>query len=197
MSLQSLVGKTFRNPIVKDPGTPQGSALWGTHDVFNKRARGQTLTATDGTTLRYDLLYYIEGLTTYCSLQGNPILTGMMTGCYLFRYRSRGELRVAHCGTDSNSAANTDRAKADWRRYAASTHLTDIMGCNPAADASASLLRAANGRASSIIGAWEANGAFRIGLLTFGNDMSMATLAALEAAPLRPWSEIQNEPRMR
>lgn len=197
MSLQNLVGKTFPNPIVKDPGTPDGSALWGRHDVFNRRARGQTLRATDGTTLTYDLLYYIEGLTTYCALHGNAILTGMMTGCYLFRFRSRGEWRVAHCGTDGNSAANTARAKADWKRYAASAHVTDIMGCNPASDISAGLLQAAAGRPAGIIGAWEANGAFRIGLFTFGTDMSMATLAGLEPAPLRPWSEIQNEPRMR
>lgn len=82
MPLQDIVGKLIDDPIKSNNAVGDVRQLWDT--AQQQSLTGQTATATDGTTMGYTLLYFIPGLTTWCALQGTPVLTGYMSGCYLF-----------------------------------------------------------------------------------------------------------------
>ena len=68
-----------------------------------------------GTPWRFTFLKYWAGEVTTSALAGG-VLTGPMSGCYLFRYTHAGRPSVAHVGTDTTpDSAGTVRAKAVWR----------------------------------------------------------------------------------
>lgn len=67
-----------------------------------------------GTPWMFTFLKYCAGEVTTCALAGG-VLTGPMSGCYLFRYQSAGGASVAHVGTDNTPESDgTIRAKAVW-----------------------------------------------------------------------------------
>jgi len=197
MALQDIVGKSINEPIRSNNAVGDVRLLW--HKVQKQRLKGLHLNASDGTTLAYTLLYYIPGLTTFCGVRGTPILTGYMSGCYLFRYKRHGELRVAHVGTDDTKANWSTQAKNAWKSFANRPYVTDIYGFDPINDISDDLMaRAARaGSNPQIIGAWEGNGSARIGMVV--NDRAQVgrrIIVGFEAAPLRSWREIQTDPKM-
>lgn len=196
MSIYDFVGQQIDNPI-KNNGAPVKSTMYG--EPQKLRALNQTLRTLDGSKqMQFTLLYYVAGLTTYCGIRGTPILTGFMSGCYLFRFRKNGVLRAAHVGTDNTNETLNVAAKKAWRKLTDDRSVSDIYGFDPAKDVSDALLAEAQklGGAMQVIGLWEGNGAMRVGLVSTSQDGKM-TLVGFEPAPLRPWSSIQHDPKMR
>ena len=197
MQISDFIGKAFDVPIRSNNAIGDIRSLWDTPQ--KQRLKGQILRATDGKTMPYTLLYYIPGLVTYCGIRGVPVLTGYMSGCYLFRYRSRGELRAAHVGTDSDNQEFNRHAKACWKAYVNRPHVTNVEGFDPLRDVSTDLMMKARaaGTSPQVIGVWEGNGAMRVGMVvTDKNQLGKLILVGLEYARLRPWASIQNDPKM-
>lgn len=197
MYLSNILGKSVNEPIHSNNGVGDIRALW--HRPQKQRVKGQRLLATDGTSLTYTLLYYIPGLTTYCPHRRTPILTGYMSGCYLFRYRLHGQLYVAHVGTHDTNQEFNDKAKSAWKTFVASQPVTDVMGFDPINDVSDALLAraVAVGAKPAIVGAWEQDGSARVGVVVSdGANPGNRIIVDLEYARLRPWREIQTDPKM-
>ena len=198
MEISDFIGKTIDVPIRSNNAVGDVRTLW--HKPQNQRLKGQMLRATDGTTMPYTLLYYIPGLTTFCGIRGIPVLTGYMSGCYLFRYRRRGVLCAAHVGTDLDNAEWNRHAKETWKSYVDRPHITDVFGFDPLKDVSMALLQRAQsvGHTPQVIGIWEGNGAARIGVVASSRTQpGKMILVGIEHAPLRPWAAIRNDPKMR
>jgi hypothetical protein len=196
LSIYDFVGKEIHNPI-NNGGAPVTQAMFGTPQKL--RALHQSLRTRDGTKQEtYTLLYYVAGLSTYCGIRGKTILTGFMSGCYLFRYRQGGELRAAHVGTDNTNMQLNTAAKAAWKTVTSDPTVSEIVGFDPANDVSAKLLADATklGGVIQIMGIWEGNGGMRVGLVSTGREGTMK-LVGIEPAPLRPWASIQTDPKMR
>lgn len=196
MNIYDFVGQEIQNPI-NNGSAPVTQAMYGSPQKL--RALNQTLKTLDGKKqIAFTLLYYVAGLSTHCGIRGKPILTGFMSGCYLFRYRKHGELRAAHVGTDNTDLTLNAAAKAAWKTITTDPHVTDVFGYDPANDVSNNLLQEAGklGGATQIVGLWEGNGAMRVGLVSSDRGGKMR-LVGFEPAPLRPWTAIQNDPKMR
>ncbi|MEY1555827.1 hypothetical protein AB3Y40_09355 [Yoonia sp. R2331] len=163
------------------------------------RLKNQGTVASDGTALQNTLLYYIAGLTTFCGLRHVPVITGYMSGCYLFRYRRNGDMRVAHVGTHDANAELSTRAKDAWKAYAAQPHITEIYGFDPIRDVSDNLMRTTIGQGPDpkIFGAWDPNGIAYIGMSVDdpaipGNRL----VTGVEPAPMRSWAMIAHDTKM-
>jgi hypothetical protein len=196
-TIHDFVGKKIVNPITSK-NVPNLRSLW--HKVQIVRDKGLIMrtdpTAPPLLSMPYTQLYYVPGLTTFCGIRGVPVLTGFMSGCYLFRYRSNGELRAAHVGThDTNKEAN-DKAKAAWKALVAQPHITDVYGYDPARDISMRLIQeSARYGAPNIFGMWEGNGGVRVGIIARHQDNTW-TMVGIETVPLRPWASIQHDAKM-
>jgi len=77
-------------------------------------------------------LEYVPGEVTTVRLQ-RPVLTGPMSGCYLFRYTVGGP-RIAHVGTHDLGPDSplSVQAKNNWRAYVTQKNATDVLGVSPA-----------------------------------------------------------------
>lgn len=77
-------------------------------------------------------LEYVPGEVTTVRLQ-RPVLTGPMSGCYLFRY-TVGASRIAHVGTHDLGPASplSVQAKDNWRAYVTQRNATNLLGVSPA-----------------------------------------------------------------
>jgi hypothetical protein len=195
MNIQDFIQEQIDNPITSK-SVPDLTKLWGQAQKI--RDLGQTLKSADGRkTMTYTQLYYVPGLTTYCGIHGTPILTGYMSGCYLFRYRDNNAMQAAHVGThDTNKEAN-DHAKDAWKNLVAQTHITDVFGYDPVRDVPQALIdEATKIGVPNIFGMWEGNGAVRVGVIARHHRGDGWTLIGVEPAPLRPWSSIRDDPKM-
>lgn len=196
MTIYDFIGEEFNEPIQSNNSVGDLRTLW--HKVQRQRLKNQILRSTSGKILPFTLLYYIPGLTTYCGIRGIPIITGYMSGCYLFRYRSNGELRAAHVGTHDTNKEWNDHAKDAWKSLTRQPHISDIWGFDPLKDVSMKLLMEAQRVGNpQVVGIWEGNGAARIGVMANPvGKPGKKILVGIEAAPLRPWESIQNDPKM-
>ena len=118
----TLVGQCIRYQI--DPGQaamPHPGALApkpGQTTMANLQV-GPDPRNPAGTAWQFAFLKYCAGEVTTCALAGG-VLTGPMSGCYLFRYSSGGGNSVAHVGTDNTpTSPGTIRAKAIWNAMVA------------------------------------------------------------------------------
>jgi hypothetical protein len=148
-------------------------------------------------------LHYIPGEVTTANLS-RPVLTGPMSGCFLFRYVAQGT-RVSHVGTaDDRESQQTQNAKADWKAFLAQSGATAVMGGAPADYFNdAERTRAKVGRMSampSVYGLFEPNGdAYAVLLAPILIDalypghtqpQRMMLFAALKRMNLQPWTPI-------
>ncbi|WP_330947590.1 hypothetical protein [Thermomonas sp. LB-4] len=194
--MYDFINEEFDNPI---KSAAVGSLSGLQHKMQKQRTKNQTLTSNSGKTMSYTLLHYVPGLSTFCGIRGTTVITGFMSGCYLFRYRRHGELRAAHIGTHDTNQAWSKQAKDVWKSYVTRPHISDVFGFDPARDVSDQLLAdAAKLGTPRIIGLWEGNGNARVGVFaTPAQRPTKAILVGIEHARLRPWSSIKNDPKMR
>jgi hypothetical protein len=79
----------------------------------------------------FDFLNFVAGATTTSPL-ANGVLTGPMSGCYLFKYRQHGQMHLAHVGTaNAEGSADSIAAKTAWKRFAALAGVDEIHGADP------------------------------------------------------------------
>jgi hypothetical protein len=74
----------------------------------------------------FRFLKYVQGETTVCQL-GNGVLTGPLSGCWIFRYNCNGPM-VSHVGTVSAGSSASLDAKRRWVAYANQNNATQIWG---------------------------------------------------------------------
>ena len=81
-----------------------------------------------GANWNFTFLNYCPGDVTVAPV-GGGVLTGPLSGCYVFRYTEGGVPKVAHVGTaDAQSDARSIKAKADWMQFTALPGVTNIVG---------------------------------------------------------------------
>jgi hypothetical protein len=196
MNIYNYIGKEIDNPIRSNNDLGDIRNLW--HKVQKQRVKNLTLRSPDIASMRYTLLYYVPGLTTFCGIRGIPVITGFMSGCYLFRYRSKGELRAAHIGTHDTNDDLSNKAKNAWKSLVKRPHITEVWGFDPLKDVSTRLLlEAQKVGVPQIVGIWDSNGSSRIGVVAIPRGkLNKRILVGIEYAPLRPWSSIKDDPKM-
>ena len=79
----------------------------------------------------FTYLKYVPGAVTVATL-GGAVMTGPLSGCYIFRYTQNGQ-KVAHVGTaNSPTDAGTIAAKTAWRALVATPNVNNVTGSSPA-----------------------------------------------------------------
>ena len=191
MRIADFVKESFDPPIKSDPALKDVRNLWDRPHMA--RLKHQQLKA-GAKVLPYTLLYYQPGLVTHAGLRGETILTGNMSGCFLFRYRRQGQLRVAHVGTDLEHPELSKEAKKVWKDYVARPDITDVWGYDPAKQVSMRLLTEAMALGGgAIIGIFDTNGNPMIGVLAEDKVTHKVRLVGLDNAFLQPWAQIAND----
>ncbi len=190
MSIYQMIGEKFPDPIKVNGAVGDLRRVWDT--AQNHCLVGQSMRSESGKVLNYTLLYYTAGLTTWCAGGAATVLTGYMSGCFLFRYRQHGQIRFAHVGTDSVSKDLNDHAKASWKALTRSPGVTDIFGYDPLAEVSdIQLAIALKVGTPEIMGIWEPNGATRIGIVAkLRHEPEKRILVEVVHAPLQPWATL-------
>jgi len=197
MRLEDFIGETFDDPCRSIPIGGDIRDLWDKPQRL--RERGKILRSASGKTMVYTQLAYVPGLTATCGVRGVPILTGYMSGCFLFRYTDAdGQMRVAHVGTDIDNPEAGDKAKAAWKTIANNPNVTNVMGFDPLKDVTWSLLtKAQSFGVPQIVGYWDVHGIARVAVFaTPPLDMSKRILVAVESALMKPWDVIKNDRKM-
>jgi hypothetical protein len=78
----------------------------------------------------FTFLIYLPGVVTTTVLT-QDVMTGPMSGCYLFKYAYQGA-RMAHVGTESSPGTTASKAaKTAWKALAARNDVSDITGASP------------------------------------------------------------------
>jgi hypothetical protein len=197
MPIEQHIGAVMDEPIRN--GAVSDGELRRIWDAPVKlREKNQIRALPGGRTLNFTLLRYIPGLVTYCSVGPNPVFTGYMSGCFLFRFRQGGKLYAAHVGTDDTNQEKNAKVKAVWSAFADRPDVTDVMGCNPALELSPSLLAQlrTSGRAAQIAGYWEPNGAMRtLVMAEIRGQIGKKEIFASDYSALRPWSVLRSLPK--
>jgi len=81
-----------------------------------------------GASWNFTFLNYCPGDVTVAPV-GAGVLTGPLSGCYVFRYTEGGVSKVAHVGTaDTQADARSIKAKNDWMQFTALPGVTNIVG---------------------------------------------------------------------
>lgn len=202
MHLKNHIGTRIRNPIGGTAQTVGGRNLERRdeydeiadtmqHVRFTNRAR------TVGTAglWRFTRLPYYPGLVTWCGIHDVPVLTGWMSGCYLFRYVKNGRMHAAHVGTHESDDEKSNNAKRVWKTFADRVDVTDIYGVSPLDVVPDSLIQSAYRSATTlkVAGLWEPNGMMRV--LIFGSqrgDMQSLELLGVETPALKTWAAVRN-----
>ena len=76
-------------------------------------------------------LKYVPGAVTVAPLQGRPVMTGPLSGCYIFRYTQNGS-KLAHVGTSHTPTdPGTLAAKTAWGGVMADRAVNNVTGSSP------------------------------------------------------------------
>lgn len=76
-------------------------------------------------------LQYVAGAVTVASRQ-KSVLTGPMSGCFLFKYRDGGPEKIAHVGTaNAPDSEETKTAKQSWQSVARQRQVSEMAGASP------------------------------------------------------------------
>jgi len=144
-------------------------------------------------------LDYHPGMVTAVQLSQCPVLTGPMSGCFLFRYKEQdGSTWFAHVGTGESTEVSL-QAKRKWKLYARSLG-TDTCGQSPLHFFDDPTLESAAklaGGAPQIYGLFEAapKGKFYAVLLarikSGVEGHGYVKVCALRESYLQPWDTIQ------
>ncbi len=99
-------------PISNSYGPPAGAPVMGAYKdlALHVRKEGKPNVVV----WAYRNLLYNPGDTTVCPHVANGILTGWMSGCFVFKFTIAGTLHIAHVGTDDQDAAKNRSAKLAW-----------------------------------------------------------------------------------
>ena len=162
----------------------------------------------------FQFLGYLPGHVTDCPLT-DPVMTGPMSGCYLFRFTQGGQTRIGHVGTNlTPTDPKSLEAKANWGKFLMEGGASNVMGANPIAtittnDVVRGTLAASGmgleiGGAASVCGYFAGATAYAMLFVPIkqvhagaGGMSRLLYVADCKPMPLRPWSAIQNDPAFR
>ncbi len=145
----------------------------------------------------FTFLNYEPGYVTTAPLAA-PVLTGPMSGCYLFTYTHRGAAMVAHVGTYmGENTTESIKAKLSWLRAADDVDITQIAGGNPLdyfRDVNMSSVRGIPGK-PNIFGYFTSTAAYAIMLFNIAANINaigphLSKVVAVKKMHLQPWSSI-------
>jgi hypothetical protein len=109
--------------VTDGPIVSQTLTVFNTLDDANKQTSGNPPWA-------FNFLIYVPGIVTTTAL-GTDVMTGPMSGCYLFKYSLHG-VRMAHVGTESSpQTPASQEAKTAWKALAARREVSGITGASP------------------------------------------------------------------
>ncbi|MEL6586140.1 MAG: hypothetical protein AAFY65_14200 [Pseudomonadota bacterium] len=201
MAFSKLQGRHFRNPLL----STSTLASTSTDELRLSADTGQFLASnwklpfrrkSLEETFTYSMLHFIEGIVTFCRLGDGPVITGPMSGCYLFAFRQGVHRLVAHVGSSDNDLAKSAAAKRVWAAHAARDDVTEVLGFNPARDIGAKTLTGfqKSGLAVDLVGFWDPDGTAYLGALALGKlKDDPVTLVHVQKAKPRPWDVIKAE----
>lgn len=151
----------------------------------------------------FAFLQYVAGAVTVASRQ-KSVLTGPMSGCFLFKYSDAGPEKVAHVGTaNAADSAETKKVKESWRQVVGLRQVNNIAGASPYAVFSFEEITAAMlapGCIPMVAGYFDRSGpAYSILLSPVPTSMNppatpMLKVSAIKPMPLTSWHTIRNFP---
>jgi hypothetical protein len=204
MQLSNHIGSQINNPIGGSQQSVNGHNLETAAGyaavkdaMLHKRWRNRAH-HIGGRLWQYTFLPYYPGLVTYCGLHDQQILTGWMSGCYIFRYVHKGKRHVAHVGTHETDTMKSDTAKSLWKAFADSADVSDVWGFTPLSTVSDAMIADAYSKGINlkIAGLWEPNGIMRTVVFGVqGNNADRVTLMGVINPGLQQWSTIRNNPK--
>lgn len=154
----------------------------------------------------FAFLQYVAGAVTVASRQ-KSVLTGPMSGCFLFKYADGGPEKVAHVGTANEPESEaTKLAKDSWRFVASLRRVSQIAGASPYKvfdfdEIAAAVL--ATGYIPMVAGYFDRTGpAYSMLLSPVPPAMNppvtpMLKVSALKTMSLTSWNTIRNLPQFR
>jgi hypothetical protein len=151
----------------------------------------------------FTFLKYSPGVVTTAGLQ-TAIMTGPMSGCYLFTYTKDGQQKLAHVGTDTPGSERTVGAKKAWRELVTKLN-GEAMGVSPSDCFTLAECQAAmfpGGYPPQIMGSFETR-PYAILLAPVPAGMAPPTMrsllkvAKIKPMTLQPWSTIKNSANFR
>jgi len=186
-----MVDGVLPGQTVSETVSVRNEGAWG---VFKQKVSGNAPLPWTFTFLRY-----VGGAVTTASLRA-PVLTGPMSGCYLFRYQ-RTVPMVAHVGTaNSGDSEATVGVKRAWRAFAALPNVTQVEGGDPFECFSFEELRAATPNPSClavVCGYFTPAGqAYAILLSPVPKSVPpLLKVAQVKPMTLRPWASLSALPK--
>lgn len=175
-----------------DRGIKRGhDAHWSVNTTLTDSPAGGA-----GQPWNFRFLKYWAGAITRCTIAGDGVLTGPMSGCILCRFNNTGGPSVAHIGT-ANSPTDplTIAVKADWTAYMASKPHGNFQGRKPTdvindhdvfAEATAGKLQPLNGY--QVWGYFRPNDAWA--LLIHRGSNGVNKIVRARPMVLLPWASI-------
>ena len=148
----------------------------------------------------FTFLKYVPGRTTVAPL-GTGVLTGPISGCYLFRYTQGGSTYMSHVGTaDDPGDARSVQAKNDWLTLVGQPGTTTVFGGTPidyfsTAEFSNAML-GSNPMDVSVCAYYTANEAWAVMLSKVPNTQptppgGLSKISGVKRMNLQPWESLK------
>ena len=135
--VDNVAGQIWTDPPPPVPPRPGAVPQMGAHRVpAPAPVMGGHRGVVDGftrsaSTWPFFFLKYVPGRTTVAPL-GHGVLTGPISGCYLFRYILAGVTYMSHVGTADDPADDRSvQAKADWLTLVGQPTISHVFGGTP------------------------------------------------------------------
>jgi hypothetical protein len=169
-----------------------GQTAAATAAIYSKNMIGSGFTEEKPPWM-FTFLKYVAGAVTTAPFSGS-VMTGPMSGCYLFTYSDGGTPGVAHVGT-ADDPDKTKEAKKGWVAFAARAGVGSIVGASPFDSFSTNeyAQAMAQGRPPTVVGYFETGKAYAM-LLSVGTADKMK-LAAVKEMTMKPWDTIKTLPK--
>ena len=129
---ESAADKTkLTNGVLAGHTTPHALQLHNVIGSFGSHHGRQFKAA--GTLWSFTWLKFVPGWITVAPLT-TPVLTGPMSGCYLFTFLDGGRQYVAHVGTSGKPDSDESTAvKRAWKAFITRLGVTNVAGADPCA----------------------------------------------------------------
>jgi hypothetical protein len=145
-------------------------------------------------------LKFVPGWVTIAPLTA-PVLTGPMSGCYLFSYMDGAQQYVAHVGTSAKPSSDESIAvKKAWRAFIGRPGVSNVTGADPFALFSNEEILRPRGKLvppSKVVGYFDGAGvgwAMTIGQVTAANGLNplpgVSRVEMVKPMPLAKWSTV-------
>lgn len=204
--VENVVGQIWTDPPPAVPPRPGATPTIGGHRALGPAPMlGGHRSAVGGftqsqTTWPFTFLKYVPGRTTVAPL-GHGVLTGPISGCYLFRYTQGGGTYMSHVGTaDDPGDIRSVQAKNDWLTLVGQPGTTNVFGGTPidyfpTAEVARAML-SGNPMDVSVCAYYTATEAWAVMLSKVPNTQptppgGLSKISGVKRMNLQPWESLQ------